>query len=201
MGQSHQNLVELRYENWTKIQNSSASRSAHIREDSNPEVYSVARTQREGVQLIEKQKVRFTYGLGERQFRLYVNKALASDNPIQKLYELLESRLDNVIYRAGFAKTRAQARQITSHGLILVSGRRVTVPSIILKSGDKLSIRPGSTSSTLWTLADERVKEATIPAWLKVVASERVIEVIGRPVYEPSENLFNLGVVIEFYNR
>ncbi len=154
-----------------------------------------------GIQLLEKQKARFSYGLTERQFRVYVDKALSSDSQVQKLFSLLETRLDNVIYRSGFAKTRAQARQAASHGHILVNGRRVTIPSIALKVGDVLSIRESSVNSALFGEAAERMRTVSMPAWIKVDPEKRAAEVVGEPVYVPGEQVFDLGVVIEFYNR
>src|SRR5690606_30165190 len=100
-----------------------------------------------GKQLIEKQKARFSYGLTEKQFRGYVDKSLSAKSPAQKLFSLLETRLDYTVFRAGLAKTRAQARQAVSHGHITVGGRRVTIPSILLTEGDVIGIRPGSAAS------------------------------------------------------
>ncbi len=154
-----------------------------------------------GLQLLEKQKARFSYGLGDKQFRNNVMKALHSEVPVQKLFTLLEARLDNVLYRAGLAKTRASARQIASHGHALVNGRRVTVPSIILSKGDVVTIRPGSANSPLFAEVEERMKVVTSPAWLKTEPGVRSVEVLEPPVYTPGEQVFDLGVVIEFYNR
>lgn len=154
-----------------------------------------------GLQLLEKQKARFTYGISEKQFRKYVDMALRSPEPAQKLFALLESRLDNVLYRAGFTKTRAQARQAASHGHSMVNGRRVTIPSILLKDGDMVSVRPASQTSALWSELEERVKSGSAPAWLKVDPEKKEITVSGVPVYNPTENTFELSSVIEFYSR
>ena len=154
-----------------------------------------------GLQLLEKQKARFTYGVGERQFRGYVERARKSDKPQDKLYNQLERRLDNVVYRSGFTKTRAQARQAVSHGHLLLNAKRVTIPSITLKEGDKVSIRAGSGASMLWSTLDERLKEVTGPAWIKVDPVAREISVVALPVLVPVEQVFDLGAVIEFYNR
>jgi len=154
-----------------------------------------------GKALNEKQKARFTYGIGEKQFRSYVLKSLHATEPVAKLFSTIESRVDNVLYRAGFAKTRAQARQAASHGHILVNGRRITVPSIALSKGDKITLREGSVNSPLFAEVTERVKSIAIPTWLKVDPDLRSITVEGEPTYQAAENLFDLGVVIEFYNR
>lgn len=154
-----------------------------------------------GLQLLEKQKARFSYGLTEKQFRTYVDKSLRTALPVQKLFSLLETRLDNVLYRGAFTKTRAQARQAASHGHILVNARRVTIPSILLKAGDVLSIREGSKASALFADVAERMKTQSVPAWLKVDPENKTVEVVGEPVYTPGEQVFDLGVVVEFYNR
>lgn len=154
-----------------------------------------------GRALIEKQKARFTYGLSEKQFRGYVDKALSAQDPVQKLFSLLETRLDNVLFRAGFAKTRSQARQTSGHGHLMIDGVRVTVPSILLKKGNVVSIRPSSASSPLFGEVAERMKSLTPPVWLKVNPENISVTVEGVPVYAPQEHLFDLGVVIEFYNR
>ncbi|MDP3763400.1 MAG: 30S ribosomal protein S4 [bacterium] len=154
-----------------------------------------------GRELLEKQKARFTYGLSEKQFRNYVNKALHSPDPVQKLFAILESRLDNVLFRAGFSKTRAQARQAASHGHILINNVRVTIPSILLSEGDIISLRLGSATSPLFGEVTERMKTTTTPAWLKTDPSARQATVVGQPVYVQQEHVFDLGVVIEFYNR
>ena len=154
-----------------------------------------------GRELLEKQKARFTYGLSEKQFRNYVNKALRAPDPVQKLFIMLESRLDNVLYRAGLAKTRAQARQAASHGHILINSTRVTVPSILLSKGDTVNLRAGSAGSPLFEEVAERMKTVTVPVWLKVDPVARSVTVEGQPVYIGQEHVFDLGVVIEFYNR
>lgn len=154
-----------------------------------------------GTQLLEKQKARFSYYLSEKQFSKYVKGSLNAQDPAQKLFKSLESRLDNVLFRAGFAKTRAGARQMASHGHVMVNGRRVTIPSITLRQGDKVSIRPGSIESALFRDVEERIKSVSVPDWIKVDAEKKTAEIQGEPVYQPAEHVFDLGVVLEFYNR
>jgi len=154
-----------------------------------------------GKQLIEKQKARFSYGVTEKQFAKYVKKSLNAAEPTQKLFQSLESRLDNVLYRAGFAKTRLQARQMASHGHTTVNGRRVTIPSIELKEGDKVGLREGSRGSALFTELGERFAATATPAWIAVDGSKQEAKVTGKPVYEQNQSVFNLGAVIEFYSR
>lgn len=154
-----------------------------------------------GTQLIEKQKARFSYYLSEKQFSKYVKTALISADPAQKLFKNLETRLDNVLYRSGLAKTRIQARQMASHGHTTVNGRRVTIPSIALREGDVVGVRAGSAESPLIRDAAERMKTASVPVWLTVDTSNMTVTVVGDPVYTPSEQVFDLGVVLEFYSR
>jgi small subunit ribosomal protein S4 len=154
-----------------------------------------------GTQLNEKQKARFSYGISEKQFANYVKQSLTGGEPVQKLFGRLERRLDNVLYRAGLATTRAQARQIAAHGHSTVNGRRVTIPSILLKAGDKVGIREGSAGSRLFEAAEERMKSNAAPAWIKLDPEKREVEVVGEPVYTSQDHVFDLGAVIEFYSR
>lgn len=154
-----------------------------------------------GTQLLEKQKARYTYYLSESQFRKYVDKALHAPDPAQALFRTLESRLDNVIYRAGFAKTRIQARQMASHGLMTVNGRRVTIPSILLKKGDVVGVREASKEGALFRDAAERMKSTDTPAWIKLDAEKMEATVDGEATYTPGEQVFDLSVVFEFYSR
>ena len=154
-----------------------------------------------GQALIEKQKARFTYGLSEKQFRSYVDKALKSAHPTQKLLSLLETRLDNVLFRSGLAKTRSAGRQMASHGHATVNGRRVTVPSIHLSTGDTVGLRRSEPLSPLFADSTERMKALAVPAWLEIAPETREVKVVGEPVLGESQNVFDLGVVIGFYNR
>ena len=154
-----------------------------------------------GQALNEKQKARFSYGLSERQFKGYVTKAAKAANPASKLFELLETRLDNILFRAGLAKSRSAGRQIASHGHATVNGGRVTIPSIQLKKGDILGLRAASSVSVLFAEAAERMKAQSAPAWLEVDPEARTAKVVGEPAYARGEQVFDLGVVVEFYNR
>ena len=153
------------------------------------------------IQFIEKQKARFSYGVTEKQFRNYVTKALASSEPIQTLFVALENRLDNVLYRSGLVKTRAQGRQATSHGHAMLNGKKVTVPSISIKEEDVITLRAGIVDSPLFAEVAERMVANTIPAWIAVDSAKKEVRIKGLPVYVPAENVFDLGAVIEFYNR
>ena len=154
-----------------------------------------------GKQLIEKQKARLSYGISEKQFAKYVKSSLNAPEPTQKLFKNLETRLDNVLYRAGLAKTRLQARQMAAHGHTVVNGRRVTIPSIALREGDVIGIREGSKASLLFAGAPERMRTAGIPAWIQVSPESQEAKVVGLPVYNSTEHVFDLGAVLEFYSR
>jgi small subunit ribosomal protein S4 len=153
-------------------------------------------------QLIEKQKMRFTYGITEKQLRRYVDEAIAkSTQPVPHLMERLESRLDNTVYRLGLAKTRRFARQIVSHGHIFVNGRRLSIPSHKVKVGDVISVREGSKQTGLFvTLADTH-EAVGVPAWLSMDIKKLSASVTGMPVYNPAESLFDPEQVMEYYSR
>jgi small subunit ribosomal protein S4 len=153
-------------------------------------------------QLIEKQKMRFTYTITEKQLRRYVDEAIASGHqPIAHLMERLESRLDNVVYRLGFAKTRQQARQVVSHGHIVVNGKRFTIPSHKVRKGDVITVREGSKTSGLFVELADKHEGAGVPSWLSVDIKKLTATVVGTPVYNPSETLFDPEQVMEFYSR
>ena len=156
-----------------------------------------------GIQLIEKQKVRFTYGLTEKQFSNYLKSIIRSktENQAQALFENLEKRLDNVIKRAGFATTRRAARQMVSHGHILVNGRKMTIPSYQISDKDLISIREGSKNKALFNDLNENIKNASIPQWLSIDMTKREIKKKGNPTYVSHENHFDLPAVIQFYKR
>lgn len=157
-----------------------------------------------GTQMREKQKVRNTYGLREKQFSNYVKEASAKQgiNPADYLFEALESRLDNVAYRSGFATSRALSRQMVAHGHITVNGSRTYVPSRRLKIGDTLAIREGSKGSKLFESMGEKFKALiTIPTWMKIDADKNTAVFQGKPKLAQGDATFNLTSVIEFYGR
>jgi small subunit ribosomal protein S4 len=155
-----------------------------------------------GIQMLEKQKARYTYALTEKQFSKYVKAAIAAKGDNRELlYKTLESRLDNVVLRAGFAPTRLGARQLVSHGHLTVNGRRVTVPSYMVRVGDKIAVREGSSKKPVFATLSERLGKSQAPAWLKVDAEKKSIEVQGAPKLNPTELMFDIGQVLEFYSR
>jgi small subunit ribosomal protein S4 len=153
-------------------------------------------------QLIEKQKMRFTYAITEKQLRRYVDDAIASgQQPIAQLMSRLESRLDNVVYKLGFAKTRLMARQMVSHGHIVVNGKRLSIPSHKVRQNDVITIREGSKTSGLFAEMVEKHEANAVPAWLSLDIKKLTATVAGTPVYNPAESLFDPEQVMEFYSR
>lgn len=156
-----------------------------------------------GQQLIEKQKVRFTYCITEKQLKNYVKKAIDSTktNQSDALFKLLENRLDNVILKSGLAKTRLFARQTVSHGHFLVNGTRVNIPSYSVKKGDIVSIREGSKSKKLFEDAEKNVSESNSPSWIKINPKDITVEITGEALYTPQELHFDLNSVMEYYKK
>jgi small subunit ribosomal protein S4 len=156
-----------------------------------------------GLQLLEKQKARFTYGLNERQFKNMVSALTEkkTSNLNEALMQELETRLDNTIYRLGFAKTRQAARQMVSHGHINLNGKRLTVPSLKVKVGDTVSIRENSQGKTLFKDLDERLKEQKVPSWLALDAAKRTAKVQGLPKIPENEINFDISAIFQFYSR
>ena len=156
-----------------------------------------------GKQFLEKQKVRFTYGITERQFKNYVRKANESHsgNPSLELFRLLETRIDNVVYRMGLAKTRRAARQFVSHGHILLNGVKTTIPSAKVVSGDIVAIRGGSKATALFSNLSEQLKEHTSPSWVSFDDQKGQGMVAQMPNYNKNELPFDLSPVLEFYSR
>jgi len=159
-----------------------------------------------GRQLLEKQKVRFTYGLSEKQFSAYVARAMkthatAEHTPADILHRLLELRLDNVVYRLGLAPTRRAARQMVSHGHVTVDGRKTTIPSRHVHVGEVIGIRDGSKGLPLFENFGERFAEMSLPQWLTWDAKKMQGGVAGMPTEESASPAGDLISVLSFYSR
>lgn len=155
-----------------------------------------------GKQMLEKQKARYSYGVSGGQFTNYVKKALQTQGDNAKnLLRLLEGRLDNAVLRAGFASSRAAARQMVSHGHIMVGKTIVTIPSYQVKVGDSITIREGSKKKGMFVKLDEDLKNITVPAWIKVNPDTKVITIDGEPTANTTDLLFDVRAVLEFYTR
>lgn len=151
-------------------------------------------------QLCEKQKARLMYGISEKQSRKYYDLASKSDEITGVKYlQLLEQRLDNVLFRAGMAMTRPQARQLVSHGLVKLNGKRVKTPSINIKLGDQFEIRERSKGSKLF----EEVKKAKYksPKWLKSDLNSLKGEITALPDKDDIEGIIEHQLITEFYSK
>lgn len=153
-----------------------------------------------GRQLKEKQKVKRVYGLIERQFANYVAEASNKVGDTSKLLiACLESRLDNVVFRAGFAKSRLTARQLVTHGHFTVNGRKVDIPSYRVKSGDVVAIKELAKNKKGMQGLEERLAKAEYPSWISTDAKTLSAKVLNAPVLENPN--FNPASIIEFYSR
>ena len=155
-----------------------------------------------GLQLLEKQKLRFAYGIREKQLSRYVKESFAKkeSNIAESLYIRLETRLDNVVYRLGLASTRAMARQMVSHGHILLNGKKLTVPSCHVKMGDKLTIRKGSEGKAIFSELKEGAKMAVSVDWLTFNPTKKEGSMTGSPKLK-SQGVFDFKSILEFYGR
>ncbi len=155
-----------------------------------------------GLHLVEKQRVRFSYGITERQLSNYVQAAMVekAGSPSEKLFGMLENRLDNVVYRLGIAHTRRLARQMVSHGHFLVNGKRTTVPSFAVKEGDIVTVREGSKKSVMFANLPKKMETYSVPKWLRFDADKMTATVTGIAPLETG-GIFNLGTVLEYYSR
>lgn len=155
-----------------------------------------------GIMLAEKQKLRFMYGVLEGQFRKYYQEAARRRGVTGDiLFQLLELRLDNVIYRLNFANTRAAARQMVSHGHVLVNGKKVNIPSYSCKPGDVVSITAKARSQALAGRFVELAANATTPEWLELDAAKLSAKVLRVPTVEEINPIVNVQLIVEFYSR
>jgi small subunit ribosomal protein S4 len=157
-----------------------------------------------GLQLMEKQKARYMYGVLERQFRrLFEQASRRSGVTGEYLLSLLERRLDNTVYRLGLATTRAQARQLVNHGHITVNGRKTNIPSFTVKVGHVIAVRPESRRRNYFrNLVDSgELNKYRTPDWLRLNPAELSGEVIALPRREDAEPGINEQLIVEFYSR
>jgi len=155
-----------------------------------------------GLQLREKQKARYSYGILERQFKRLFDQAerqsgITGDN----LLILLERRLDNVVYRLGFADSRIQARQLVQHGHIILNGRKTNIPSCLVKEGDTISWREGSTKTEYYKELTKSIEAKSILNWLSLDRANLVGQVLSLPTPEDVEAKFEGKTIVEYYSR
>jgi small subunit ribosomal protein S4 len=153
-------------------------------------------------QLREKQKVRRLYGVFEQQFRRYFRQAQRQKGLTgANLLLLLESRLDNVIYRLGLAASRPQARQLISHGHFEVNGRKTNVSSFVVSEGDTISVRESSRKTNFFKEVAKGLDEGRVPGWLRLNAKELSGTVVSAPTREDVDVTLNEQLIVEFYSR
>jgi small subunit ribosomal protein S4 len=158
-----------------------------------------------GKQLMEKQKVRFAYGIKEKQLRKYAEEAKrvasAGGNPNVRMIEQLEMRVDNVIYKLGFATTRRFARQMVSHGHVQINGVRTTIPSVQLKVGDVVTLRDRTKKLPIMEAIKVGVENSMLPAWITFDLKKFEGKVVAKPTPENTEMPGDVGAIMEFYSR
>lgn len=154
------------------------------------------------LQLREKQKVRRTYGMLERQFsRFFVEASRHQGKTSENLFQRLEMRLDNLVYRLGFADSRAQARQLVGHGHFRVNGRKADIPSMILRADDEISVRENSRNLEYFKTRQLLLAQKGVPGWLRLDTNALSGRVLALPTLQELESPFNDALVVEFYQR
>jgi small subunit ribosomal protein S4 len=157
-----------------------------------------------GLQLMEKQKARYMYGVLEKQFRnLFAKAQRVPGQTGAALFILLERRLDNVVYRLGLANSRAQARQLVNHGHITVNGRKTNIPSYTVRVGERIAVRPESRRLAYFkNLVDGgELGKNRVPDWLRFYTADLAGEVVTLPTREDAEQGINEQLIVEFYSR
>ena len=155
-----------------------------------------------GLGLLEKQKLRYYYGLMERQFRGVYEKALRRRGVTgEQMLQILETRLDNVVYHLGFANTRAAARQMVSHGHMKVNGRKVSIPSYALRVNEIIEVRDNSRARQMATKNLESATSRSVPDWLSLTRDAFKGVVMRIPTQDEIHPIANIQAVVEFYSR
>ncbi|MCZ6768133.1 MAG: 30S ribosomal protein S4 [Acidobacteria bacterium] len=155
-----------------------------------------------GLQLREKQKVKRMYGVLENQFRLYFEKAARKKGITgELLMQFLERRLDNIVYRLGFASSRSQARQWVRHGHVMLNGRKVSIPSCLVSKGDEISIREKSQENVLIRSSMEETVGRGVPAWLQLDGENFKGRVVELPLHEDIGLPIEVSLIVELYSK
>ena len=155
-----------------------------------------------GMQLREKQKAKFIYGVLEKQFRRYYKHALAQEGVTgENLMAILESRLDNVVFRLGFARTRKEARQTVTHGHITVNGKRVDIPSYRVRPGDLVAVAPKAKELLVIKSALVSNERVSVPAWLEVDIEKLQGSVLSLPTRDQIDLDINEQLIVELYSK
>jgi len=183
----------------------SSAKCAIIRRNYPPGVHGQKGTGRltgYGIQLREKQKAKRLYGVMETQFRNYFESAkkLKGDTS-EHLVRNLETRLDNVVYKLGFARSRAMARQMVSHGLLTVNDKKVNIPSYAVRTNDVIRIKDNKTSKKIFENLKDRLNKHETPSWLLLDANKLEGKILGMPEGDELKQLFDPKLIVEFYSR
>lgn len=157
---------------------------------------------RYGVQMEEKKNLKVLYGIREEQLKTYYRKALRSKAETgPQLVDMLERRIDNSIFRAGLALTRPQARQMVSHGYFQVNGKKVDIPSYLLKSGDVVSVKESKRTKSYFSNFEKRMQGVRTPSWIEVNASDFGFKFVGAPSVEEANIGIDMRAIVEFFTR
>jgi len=155
-----------------------------------------------GIQLMEKQKAKYTYGTLERQFKRFFGEASRMSGITGvNLLVLLERRLDNVVFRLGFADSRSQARQIVRHGHVRLNGHRTDIPSCLVKAGDLVEWRKESAKNEYYKVLVEKIEDKNVPAWLSLDKGNMTGKVISLPGADEIKTNFDEKAIVEWYSR
>lgn len=177
----------------------SGSKSETIR---NPQGQTRKKQSEYALQLKEKQKVKFVYGILEKQFRLYYEKAAKAPGQTgENLLTTIERRLDNVVYRLGFAMTRAEARQLVSHGHFTVNGRKVNIPSFLVKPGMVISLKETSKGLEKIKSNVEANSVTQAPKWLEYDANNMIAKVVANPARDDIDLPIEEHLIVELYSK
>ena len=187
------------------VSDRSAHTKAMVRRPYAPGVHGPSghkRTTEFAKQLREKQKAKRMYGLNERQFRNIFDEAASKQgNTGETLVRLLEMRLDNAVYRAGFAKTRSAARQFVSHAHFDINGKKVNIPSYRVRAGEMIAVRKNKQSKGNWKNMTETLSKHETPSWLSLNGGEMAVKVTGTPAPQELQQPFDVKLIVEFYSR
>jgi small subunit ribosomal protein S4 len=182
-----------------------SSKCAMIKRAYAPGVHGIKGTPRlteYGIQLREKQKAKRYYGVLERQFRNYYDKAInKGGNSIDNFIELLECRFDNVIYNLGFAKSRSQARELVNHGHFAINGKKVNIPSYQVGVNEEITLRKKSETNTFFKDVIKEIPKAKVPEWLNMDAKTLTAKMIEKPSRDKVKHIFDPKLILEFYSR
>ncbi len=155
-----------------------------------------------GMQLQEKQKAKRQYNMLEKQFKLTFDKsAKKTGNTGENFLKLLESRLDNIVYRLGLASSRPQARQLINHGLFTLNGKKMDIPSYLAKTGDEIAIKASKKNAKIFKELPEKLKNKEVPGWLNLDIKKMTAKILHAPSIQDIKPNFNVQVIVEYYSR